>query len=264
MKINTLRPVVLCFSGHDPIGGAGIQADIEALYSQKCHTVTVITALTIQDTNNVLDFHVLDPDWVTRQAEAILNDSHISAFKIGMLGSVDIVDAVVKILLRYPNIPVICDPVLSAGGGGSLAKESVAYAIRERLLPLSTIATPNIPESHLLAGIIAEEDIEGCARTLAPFCQWQLITGGHGKKSIVCNYLYNNLGERYKFESRRLPGSYHGSGCTLASALAGRLAIGETVIDAVKAALAYTWITLRDSEKIGRGQSIPKRLISNI
>ncbi|EGH94821.1 MULTISPECIES: hydroxymethylpyrimidine/phosphomethylpyrimidine kinase [Pseudomonas syringae group] len=259
MNIYSSRPVVLCLSGHDPSGGAGIQADIEALLAQGCHAAPAITALTVQDTVNVSDFRVLDREWVMAQANAILNDSSVAAVKLGMLGSLEMVDTVVELLQANPHVPVVCDPVLRAGGGGRLGKDEVGYAMREQLLPLSTIATPNLPEARILAEL-PEGTADECAAKLLPFCQHLLITGGHGDEQQIHNRLYTRGGQTHTFICERLPGSYHGSGCTLASTLAGRLAQGEELVSAVKSALDYTWRTLRDAEQLGRGQFVPRRL----
>lgn len=142
MNIYSSRPVVLCLSGHDPSGGAGLQADIEALLAQGCHAAPAVTALTVQDTVNVSDFRVLDREWVLAQANAVLNDAQVAAVKLGMLGSLEMVDTVVELLQAHPHLPMVCDPVLRAGGGGRLGKDEVGYAMRERLLPLAIIATP--------------------------------------------------------------------------------------------------------------------------
>lgn len=259
MNISPSRPVVLCLSGHDPSGGAGLQADIEALLAQSCHAAPTITALTVQDTANVIDFRVLDSAWVLAQARAVIADLPIAAVKLGMLGSVEMVDTVVKIMQQLPGIALVCDPVLRAGGGGSLGKDDVGYAMRERLLPLALIATPNLPEARILAEL-ADGTADECAARLLPSCQNLLITGGHGDEAEIHNRLYCQDGSRHDFTCPRLPGSYHGSGCTLASTLAGRLAHGEALISAVRSSLDYTWRTLRDAEQPGRGQYVPRRL----
>jgi hydroxymethylpyrimidine/phosphomethylpyrimidine kinase len=259
MTTPTSRPVVLCLSGHDPVGGAGLQADIEALLAQQCHAAPAVTALTVQDTVDVSDFRVLDRAWVLAQAEAIIADLPVAAVKLGMLGSVEMVETVLEIMRRLPGVPLVCDPVLRAGGGGSLGKDEVGYALRERLFPASTIATPNLPEARILAEL-PEGTADECAERLLPHIEHLLITGGHGDEHEVHNRLYSRDGSRHDFTCARLPGSYHGSGCTLASALAGRLALGQDVAGAVRSALDYTWRTLRDAEAPGRGQYIPRRL----
>ncbi len=259
MNIYSSRPVVLCLSGHDPSGGAGLQADIEALQAQGCHAAPTVTALTVQDTANVVSFRVLDRDWVLAQARTVIADLPIAAIKLGMLGSVEMVDTVIEIIQALPGVPVVYDPVLRAGGGGALGQDDVGYALRERLLPLATIATPNLPEARLLAEL-PEGSADECAAILLPYCRHLLITGGHGDESAIHNRLYSRNASPQTSTCVRLPGSYHGSGCTLASALAGRLAQGEALHSAVQAALDYTWRTLRDAEQLGHGQYVPRRL----
>ena len=179
MKTTNSRPVVLCLSGHDPSGGAGLQADIEALIAQGCHAAPAVTALTVQDTVNVSDFRVLDRDWVLAQANAVIADLPVAAVKLGMLGSVQMVETVLEIMQSLPGVPLVCDPVLRAGGGGALGKDEVGYAIRERLLPVAAIATPNLPEARILAEL-PEGTSDECAEKLLPFCHNLLITGGYG------------------------------------------------------------------------------------
>ena len=182
MNTYASRPVVLCLSGHDPSGGAGLQADIEALLAQGCHAAPAVTALTVQDTVNVSDFRVLDRAWVLAQANAVLADSQVAAVKLGMLGSIEMVDTVAELLAEHPHLPLVCDPVLRAGGGGRLGKDEVGYALRERLLPLATIATPNLPEARILAEL-PEGSADECADKLLQFCKHVLITGGHGDEA---------------------------------------------------------------------------------
>jgi hydroxymethylpyrimidine/phosphomethylpyrimidine kinase len=131
--------------------------------------------------------------------------------------------------------------------------------MRERLLPLAAIATPNLPEARILAEL-PDGSADECAEKLLPYVRHLLITGGHGDEQQIHNRLYSRDGSRQTYTCERLPGSYHGSGCTLASALAGRLALGEQLQSAVKSALDYTWRTLRDAEQLGKGQFVPRRL----
>lgn len=256
---NPFKPVVLCLSGHDPSGGAGLQADIEALIAQGCHAAPTVTALTVQDTVDVSDFRVLDREWVMAQANKVISDMPVSAVKLGMLGSVEMVDTVLELMLRVPDAPLVCDPVLRAGGGGSLGKDDVGFAIRERLFPVATIATPNLPEARILAEL-PDGSADECAAKLLPYIRHLLITGGHGDEAEIHNRLYCADGSKHDFTCPRLPGSYHGSGCTLASTLAGRLALGEGLVSAVRSSLDYTWRTLRDAEQPGHGQYVPRRL----
>src|SRR5690606_19548758 len=151
MNRHNSRPVVLCLSGHDPSGGAGLQADIEALIAQGCHAAPTVTALTVQDTVDVFDFRVLDREWVLAQAHAVIADLPVAAVKLGMLGSVEMVETVLEVMQKLPGVPLVCDRVLRAGGGGALGKNAVGFAMRERLFPVSTIATPHLPEARILA-----------------------------------------------------------------------------------------------------------------
>jgi len=256
------RPVVLCLSGHDPSGGAGLQADIESLLAQHCHAAVTVTALTVQDTQNVRDVRVLDKPWILAQARAVMADLPIAAVKLGMLGSLQVVEAVLEIMAELPDVPLVCDPVLRAAGGGTLGGDAVGQAILEKILPICRIATPNLPEARLLAGL-ADGSADACAQKLLPRLAKNghlLITGGHGEEAEVHNRLYSADGSAETFSCARLPGVYHGSGCTLASALAGRLAQGENLPSAVQSALSYCWRTLRDAEQPGRGQYVPRRL----
>jgi len=256
------RPVVLCLSGHDPSGGAGLSADIEALLAQHCQAAVAVTALTVQDTQNVLDFRVLDKAWILAQAQAVMADMPIAAIKLGMLGSLEVVEAVLQIHRMLPDVPLVCDPVLRAAGGGALGCDEVGQAIGEHILPIASITTPNLPEARLLAGLPDGSADECADKLLAKMGRDHhlLITGGHGDEADVHNRLYSTEGGCEVFTCPRLPGVYHGSGCTLASSLAGRLALGEALPSAVQSALDYTWRTLRDAERPGRGQFVPRRL----
>src|SRR5690606_20590585 len=198
MNMTHSRPVVLCLSGHDPSGGAGLQADIEALIAQGCHAAPTVTALTVQDTVDVSDFRVLDRDWVLAQARAVIADLPVAAVKLGMLGSLQMVDTVLEVMTLLPGVPLVCDPVLRAGGGGALGKDEVGYAMRERLFPAATIATPNLPEARILAEL-PNGSADQCAERLLPHLQYLLITGGHGDESEVHNRLYCRDGSHHTF-----------------------------------------------------------------
>ena len=256
MNMPSSRPVVLCLSGHDPSGGAGLQADIEALIAQACHAAPTVTALTVQDTRNVSAFRVLDRDWVLAQANAVIADLPIAAIKLGMLGSTEMVETAREIIQQLreqqPDLPVVCDPVLRAGGGGTLGGDDVASAMRERLLPLATIATPNLPEARILAGL-PEGSADQCAAVLRSYCQHLLITGGHGDESDIHNRLYCQDTSQHDFTCVRLPGSYHGSGCTLASACAAGIALGLPLEVAVAEAWAYVAEAIRRAPGLGGG-----------
>lgn len=256
-------PAVLTFAASDPTSGAGLQADILALASMGCYPLSVVTALTVQDTAGVESFLAIDPDWVADQARCILEDMPVAAFKMGMLGSTEIVTVVAEVVSDYPDIPLVLDPVFASGRGDEFASEDMIAAIRELLVPQSTVVTPNIAELRRLAEEDDSEDASNaeCAQTLLDSgCEYVLVTGTHDSTSDVVNTLYHRGGILRADTWQRLPGSYHGSGCTLASALAANLARGLDIGDAVYEAQEYTWRALQKAFRPGMGQYLPDRL----
>lgn len=256
-------PLVLVFAASDPSSGAGIQADLLTLASLGCHPLTALTAVTVQDTVGVQSVHPLAAELVEQQARTILEDMPVVAFKIGVLGSVENVLAVAEIVSDYPEIPLIFDPVLASGRGDELSSEEIISAIREMLLPQTTLLTPNAPEARRLAESDDDESeptIDVCAQRLIEMgAQYVLITGTHENTPQVINTLYGPEGALRHDRWERLPGSYHGSGCTLASAIAGCIAGGASIEDAVRDAQDYTWQTLKNGFHAGMGQLIPDR-----
>lgn len=257
-------PLVLVFAASDPSAGAGIQADLLTLASLGCHPLTAITALTVQDTVGVESVHPVDPEILERQARTLLEDMPVAAFKIGVLGSVENVVAVAEIVSDYPDVPLVFDPVLASGRGDEFSNEDMLSAMRELLLPQTTVLTPNAPEARRLA---EREDDEGepaaaeCARRLIEMgTQYVLLTGTHENTPQVINSLYGEAGLLCRDAWGRLAGSYHGSGCTLASAVAACLAGGAAIEEAVREAQEYTWQTLAKAFRPGMGQFIPDRL----
>ena len=256
-------PIVLVFAASDPTSGAGVQADLMALTSLGCHPLTALTAITVQDTLGVESVHPVAAELLERQARLLLEDMQVAAFKIGVLGSVENVLAVAEIVSDYPDIPLIFDPVLASGRGDELSGEHIISAMREMLLPQTTLLTPNAPEARRLAESDEDEEepsIEICARRLIDMgAQYVLITGTHENTPEVVNILYGPNGIIRSDRWERLPGSYHGSGCTLASAIAGYVAGGASIEDAVRDAQDYTWQTLANGFRPGMGQFIPDR-----
>jgi len=252
-------PVVLVFAGSDPSGGAGIQADIEALASHGCHTAPVITAITVQDTQDIQSMAPLDGLLVAEQARAALEDMPVAAIKIGLLGSVEVAEAINPILADYPDIPVVLDPVLSTGAGTGLADEEILEVMEALLMPFTTVLTPNSVEARVLAP--DADNLDACAMSiLEQDVEFVLITGTHENTDHVINRLYSNHRLLESFTWERLSGSFHGSGCTLASSIAGLLAQGLEPFSAIHEAQEYTWETLRHGYRIGMGQALPNRL----
>ena len=256
-------PLVLAFAASDPSGGAGIQADILTLASTGCHPLSVLTAITVQDTLGVEGILPLDAEWVADQARCLLEDMPVDAFKIGVLGSVENIAVIAEILADYPDVPVILDPVLASGRGDEFATEPMTQALRELILPQTTILTPNSMEARLLAETEDDEEptLAACAeRLLAMGAEYVLITGTHEPTREVVNTLYGPQGVVRTDAWQRLPGSYHGSGCTLASAVAAMLANGLDIGEAVREAQDYTWNALRRAYRPGMGQYLPDRM----
>jgi len=256
-------PQVLVFAASDPSSGAGIQADVLTLASLGCHPLTAVTALTVQDTVGVQSVHPVSAELLEQQARTVLEDMPVVAFKIGVLGSVENVLAVAEIVSDYPETPLVFDPVLASGRGDVLSGEEIIAAIREMLLPQTTLLTPNAPEARRLAENADDEgepSLDLCAQRLIGMgVQYVLITGTHENTPQVVNTLYGPEGVIRRDRWERLPGSYHGSGCTLASAIAGCIAGGASVEDAVRDAQDYTWQTLANGFRGGMGQLIPDR-----
>lgn len=252
-------PVVMVFAGTDPSGGAGVQADIETLASMGCHTTPVITAVTVQDTVDIKRYELMDPALVVEQARAVLEDIPISAIKIGMLGSVGVIEVIHTLLMDYADVPVVLDPILGAGGGTPLADEEIIDAMIDLLFPLVTLVTPNSEEARQLAP--QADTLDACAqKILESGCEYVLITGTHEHTTNVENRLYNDQKMMESFAWERLPNGYHGSGCTLAVAIAGLLSRGIEPLTAILEAQEYTWEALRNGYRVGMGQYIPNRL----
>ena len=267
MQTEPLPPLVLTFAASDPTGGAGVQADLLTLASMGCHPLSVVTGLTIQDTMGVEAVLPIEAGWVADQARALLEDMPVAAFKFGMLGSVDTIDAIAEIVNDYPDIPLVFDPVLASGRGDQLADEDMVEAMLGLLLPRTTVLTPNSLEARRLALDEEEANQEGagpalseCARRLINAgAEYVLVTGTHESTQQVVNTLYGSHGRVREDTWERLSGSYHGSGCTLASAIAANLAHGLDIEEAVRDAQDYTWRTLAAGFRPGMGQYIPDR-----
>ncbi|MFZ1547325.1 MAG: bifunctional hydroxymethylpyrimidine kinase/phosphomethylpyrimidine kinase [Candidatus Nitrotoga sp.] len=264
--MSDIPPIVLAFGATDPSGGAGLQADILTIASMGCHPLSVVTAVTVQDTGGVEDILPIDAEWVSDQARAVLEDMPVAAFKIGLLGSVENIAAIAEVISDYPDIPLVFDPVLASGRGDELADEDMLDALRELLLPQTTILTPNSIEARRL---IQDEDndednpdLAECAKRIVQLgCEYVLVTGTHEHSPKVINTLYGESGVIVRSDSwTRLSGIYHGSGCTLASAIAALLANGLSMNEAVKEAQEFTWQALQYAFRPGMGQHIPDRL----
>ncbi|MES1926414.1 hydroxymethylpyrimidine/phosphomethylpyrimidine kinase [Salinisphaera sp. T31B1] len=252
------RPNILVLSGHDPSGGAGLQADIESAAANGAHAAVVPTLLTCQDTTNVYDVQAVDADFFSRSLDCVCADMRFGAIKIGALADADQVARIARLTQDLPDIALVVDPVLRAAGGGRLADDAVARALIDQLFERAWVITPNAAEARLLCD--GQADIDACGRQLSDLARAVLITGGDEDDSEVVNRLYVRGQPMRTMRWPRLAGVFHGSGCTLASAIAAQLARGQELDDALEAAQAYTWHTLEHAFTAGRGQRIPARL----
>lgn len=258
--MTVIPPTVLVVAGNDPSGGAGIAADLQAITAAGAHPAPVITALTVQDTVNASAVEPASPELVAAQMEALLADIPVAAVKIGLLATAAIAEVVAAVLARHPGLPVVLDPVLFAAGGARLAEDALVSVVLERLCPLTTLLTPNADEIRRLAPGLADTAARATALRRAG-CRFVLAKGGD-EADAGSNEVHNTLygpGEPALFRWPRLAGSFHGSGCTLASACAARIALGEPVEEAVANGQALTQGWLAQAFRPGRGQLVPLR-----
>jgi hydroxymethylpyrimidine/phosphomethylpyrimidine kinase len=246
MALADTRPAVLVFAGLDPSGGAGIGADIEAIAAQGAHALPVVTALTVQDNNRVHDVVPVESQLLARQARLLADGMAIRAVKLGIPGNLANAEAIAQVIARLreasPGLPVVLDPVLASGHGDPLARGNALAALAP-LLAVATVLVPNLPEAAALG---------------ATSCEHVLVTGGHGDGAQVVNRWHSAAGVR-AWSWPRLAGEFHGSGCTLASAIAGRLALGEPMAAALEGAQRYCHQALAQSYAVAPGQRIPNR-----
>jgi hydroxymethylpyrimidine/phosphomethylpyrimidine kinase len=228
-------PAVLSIAGSDSGGGAGIQADLKAFAHCGVHGMTAITAITAQSTVGVEAIEAVSPEMVIAQVGAVADDIGVAAVKVGMLGKAETVDAVVEALRFVGEAPVVVDPVMVAESGAALLDEEARSALVERLLPLATVVTPNIPEARALTGAGGQDSQEDLAReVLALGPHAVVVTGGHSERVVD---LFFDGRESAEITGQRHPGgAAHGSGCTHSSALAAFLALGEQPLEAARKA----------------------------
>jgi hydroxymethylpyrimidine/phosphomethylpyrimidine kinase len=252
--MTSTRPRVLAIAGSDSGGGAGIQADLKTMLALGVHGMTVVTAVTAQNSLGVQGYWELPPDAVRAQLASVLGDIGADAIKTGMLASPTIVHAVCDELAQV-RVPLIVDPVAVSKHGDSLLSEGTVAAIRERLLPLATMVTPNLPEAELLSGvpIAGEADMLAAARVIAAMGpRWVLVKGGHLPGNPVDLLVSETQVIRYpgpRIASRHT----HGTGCTLASAIAAERALGADIPAAVAAARAYVTGAIAAGFPLGAG-----------
>ena len=259
-------PKILTFAASDPSGGAGIQADIMTQTSLGCFPLSVITALTAQDTQGVKTIQSVTASLVDHQARTLLDESEIDAIKCGVLGDIENIKVIAKIISDYPKIPVVIDPIIASGRGDSLITDEGLEMMIRLLFPVAEIITPNINEGSLIItkNLFDEikEDQFFIGKSLLEFGPKNILltAADHDLNSAkVKNILFNHSGSTVTYEYQRLLLKYHGSGCTLSSSIAAFIALGMTTEGAVAEAQDFTWQTLKYGLKNGRGQLIPNR-----
>ncbi|PIE58348.1 MAG: bifunctional hydroxymethylpyrimidine kinase/phosphomethylpyrimidine kinase [Desulfobulbus propionicus] len=235
---------VLTIAGSDSGGGAGIQADLKTIAANGCYGMSVITALTAQNTIGVTDVHPVPVDFVCKQMEAVLSDIGADAIKIGMLFSSDLIKGVAQQLQKYPVENIVLDPVMVAQSGDKLLVDEAVWALKHYLAPMATIITPNLPEASELLDypITTLEMLEDGARKLCTLgCEYVLLKGGHLEADDSDDCLYSSLDDTVTFfPTKRIETkNNHGTGCTLSSAIASYIALGYSVKEAVAKAKQY-------------------------
>lgn len=257
------RPCVLVFSGLDPSGGAGIQADIEAIGAVGAHALSVITALTVQDNDKVYAVNPVDTDVIARQTDVLVQKIPVAAIKIGIVGNRSnaeaIADAIRRLRKTQPDLPVILDTVLGSGNGFALSDGLPEYALSP-LIGLATLVTPNLPEAKRLYP--KSDDIGEQAKYLLSLgAKDVLIKGGHGNDAHSVVNCWFTGGRVKEWKWTRIAGEFHGTGCTLASAIAGYLASGKSMEHAIEKGQKLTQMALAKAFSITDGQKIPGRHI---
>lgn len=249
------KNIVLVIAGHDPSGGAGIQADIETLNAFQCQAVTLVTSLTAQNTSRFVRTIPQSAANFIEQYNVLAEDIEFQACKIGLLPSAKLIEAVSGIIRDW-QIPIIVDPVLRSGSGRHMLDDKLAFMLLEKIIPYATVVIPNSEEARALTDQTNLND--AASRLLLTGAEHVLITGTHETTTEVINTLYNNS-DNEVISWPRLEHSYHGSGCTLASSIAALLCLGKDIQHANREAQTYTWNALHEGYTTGKGQMHPRR-----
>lgn len=254
------RPVALTVAGSDSGGGAGIQADLKAFEARGVFGTSAITCLTAQNPDEVSGLFPIDAEFVVAQMERVLAYFDVRAIKTGMLLNAEIVESVVAFLRRHDGLPVVVDPVMVASSGAELLEDEAIDFVRKYLLPQATLVTPNLDEVGLLLEQrpnTVPEMVEAAQELVGRYGTAVLIKGGHLMSNEISDVLVLPGEEPRFFESTRVPGiSTHGSGCTLAAAIAAEMARGSNLVEAVRHGHAYLQLSLRDSIRLGEERFI--------
>lgn len=224
------------------------------------HPLPIVTCLTVQNTHNVYNATAIDADFVRQQLECLAKDTPFHAVKTGALGNEQVVDVIADFLKAYPDVPLVVDPVIKAAGGGDLADEALVSRMAERLFPIADVITPNGIELSMLGD--SEHQDQAAANLLRGGCPAVLATGGHGEGEVITNSLYRSGTEPVSWQITRMGGEYHGSGCTLAAAIAAGRAAGLDLEAAIAQAQTFVSRAIGDYLQVGQGQPVPNRGVS--
>lgn len=261
---NQTSPLILTFGAADPVGATGIQADLATFAAMGCHGLSIITAILVGDTARIEDIQVVDVDWMADQARVILEDMPVSAFKVGAVGSIENISAIAEIVSDYPDIPLILDPFISAMPSQEGDDDDNLIAIRELLIPQTTLMLASAVELNRLAETW-REPVPGDAlqldamRIIEMGCEHLFVTGLPGETHEIVNVLFDESGIIRRDSWQRLPGSFSGAGSTLSAAICAMLANGLEVPEAVSEAQEFTLAALAHAQRLGMGKLIPDR-----
>ena len=249
---------VLSIAGSDPSGGAGIQADLKTFAANGVYGMAAITALTVQNTVGVQGIHLVPAKFVSSQIEAIFSDIAVSSVKVGMVGNAEIAEGVGTTLAKYRNLISVVDPVMVAKGGSPLLDKKAIQAVKDNLLPLATIVTPNLPEAAILLGSSiakSEEDMVYQGKALLNLGPKSILMKGGHSEGITSNDLLVTENNYVWFKEKRInTKNTHGTGCTLSSSIASFLAKDFSVEESVSKAKKFVTNAIRNSEKLSVGK----------
>jgi hydroxymethylpyrimidine/phosphomethylpyrimidine kinase len=272
---NQTTPLILTFGVSDPVGAIGIQADLAAFGALGCHGLSVTTGLLIADSARVEDIDDIDADWLVDQARLLLEDMAVSAFKVGALTSIEQATAIAEIVSDYPDVPLILDPFLSSLPDSGLADDDMLIAIRQILVPQTTILLLSQVELARMAETWREGGadmlIEDVAELTGEGCEYVLVTGTGssgsgataGKPTLRSNTLFNEDGACASFDWRHLPGPFTGAGSTMSAAIAALMAHGLEPMDAARRAQEYTASALAHAQRFGMGRLTPNKFFAH-
>lgn len=261
---NQTSPLILTFGATDPVGAIGIQADLASFAAMGCHGLSVITSILICDTARIEDSQVIDADWVADQARVVLEDMPVAAFKVGAVGSIENVSVIAEIVSDYPDIPLVLDPFISAMPDQGLDSEDLLIAMRELLIPQTTLLLMSAVELARFAETWREPSSEDmlaldAMRVIEMGCEYLFVTGTPSDAQDVSNTLFNDTGVVRQDNWQRISGSFSGAGATLSATIAAMLANGLDVPEAVFEAQEFTVASIANAQRMGMGKLVPDR-----